>query len=174
MENISKISKSFLFVAVLFFVLWLGSYLTRQLYLFQLFEPEDLTLSPYFASQNVLAVLYSSLGLITANIVTYSIFLLFFTLFILTSKINLKKEGWLLVTVLIIYSTAPFEIFLLTFDFNIVLKLLSEKFGQYEMLTLIKERITMLGSFPLAEIFSYIFVIFLVLFQPFRLKQNEN
>ena len=138
MENISKISKSFLFIAVLFFVLWLGGYVARHLFLFQLFEPEDLTLSPYFASQNVLATLYSSLSLIIANIVTYAIFILFFSLFLLTSKISLKQEGWLLVTVLIIYSTAPLEIFLLTFDFNIVVKLLSENFGQYEMLTLIK------------------------------------
>ena len=174
MENITKISRFFAFVAFLFFILWLGGYIARHLFIFQLFEPEDLVLREYFSQQNVIPVLYSTVGLMIFNIVSFAVFIITFSAFLITSGIKLKQEGWLLIVTLIVYLTAPMEVFLITFDFQIVQKLLSEIFSSYEMLTLFKERITILGSFPLAEIFAYIFIIFLIVFQPLRLKQNEN
>ena len=174
MENISKISRTFLYVAFLFFILWLGGYIARQIYIFQLFEPEELSLRDFFINKNLSGVFYSFIGLLLYNIISFLVFILFFSLFLLTSKINLKQEGWLLITVIIVFLTAPLEIFLLTFDFNIVSRLLSAAFSNYTILTLLRERMTILGSFPLAEIFAYIFITYLILFRPFRLKPNEN
>lgn len=174
MENITKISKFFMFTALLFFILWLGGYIARHLFIFQLFEPEKLALREYFNMQNVIPVFYSITSTIIFNIVSFTIFIFSFSVFLLTSGVNLKKEGWLLITTLIVYLTAPMEIFLLTFDYHIVQRLLSQVFSSYEMLTLLKERMTVLGSFPLAEIFAYIFIVFLILFRPFKMKHNEN
>ena len=174
MENISKISRSFLFVAFLFFIIWLGGYIARHLFIFQLFEPEKLSLREFCINQNLATVYYSLVSLLLLNIIAFFVFLIFFSLFLLTSKINLKYEGWLLITTIIVFLTAPLEIFLLTFDFNIVSSLLSKTFSNYTILTLLRERMTILGSFPLAEIFAYVFITYLILFRPFRMKPNEN
>jgi len=174
MENITKISRFFLFVAFLFFVLWLGGYVARHLFLFQMFEAEDLSLTPFYATQNIIPVFYSFSSIISFNAFSFIIFFICFSLFLLTSKINLRKEGWLFISTLIIYLTSPMEIFLITFDLKLLQKILSLNFGNYEILTLMKQRMTILGSFPLAEIFAYIFIIFLILFRPFRMKRNEN
>ena len=174
MENITKISRFFLFGAFLFFIFWLGGYMARHLFLFQMFEPEDLSLTTFYATQNIIPVFYSFSSLISFNAISFLAFFIFFSLFLLTSKVNLKREGWLLIITLIVYLTAPMEIFLITFDLKLLQKILSSTFTHSEILTLVKQRITMLGSFPLAEIFAYIFIIFLMLFRPFRMKQNEN
>ena len=97
-----------------------------------------------------------------------SIFLVAFIVFLLISKVSLKKEGWLFISTLIIAVCAPFEIYLLTKDFEISKAIYSMNFDPAAVITEIRERLMTLSSFSLIEIISFIGIIFLSVFQPLK------
>lgn len=168
MENLTKTSKLILYLTSLFFVLWLGGYVARHLAIYQFFEPENLELRTNFNNLSLQSHLYLILPLIVFNILTYIFFLIFFIIFLSISKINLKFEGWLLIITLIIIITAPFEIFLLIKDYEISKSIYYNLQDSMTIINMIRERITILSSFSLIEIFSYCGVLFLVIFKPLR------
>lgn len=170
MENISKFSKFVLYFTVLLFVLWLGGYVTRQFLIFELFEPENLTLKSLYSLDTIGPVFYTCTSLLIYNIVTYILFLIFFILFVLSSRIKLKEEGWLFIIVILVLFTAPFELYLSYLDMNIVSDILNTEFDNGEILTQIRHRFTIFENFSLAEIFVYFGIIFFALFQPLRKK----
>jgi hypothetical protein len=94
-------------------------------------------------------------------------------IFIGTSKLNLRRNGWLFIITMIIIITAPFEIYLSLIDYKIIRLGLANIYESNFILELIKERLTKLNSFSLIEIFSYLAIIFLTLFRPLQ-KSNEN
>lgn len=171
MDNISKTSKIILFITITFFVLWLGGYVLRQLVVYQFFEVENLELRKIYSTENLMPVYHSLLPVFVYNLITYSVFLIFFIAFISTSKIKIKSEGWFFIIILLIAVTAPFEIYLLTFDYKIVGEIFSASATALDTLNLIKERMTILSSFSLIEIFSFIGILFLAIFRPLRKAQ---
>jgi len=168
MENLTKTSKVLLYFTSLFFILWLGGYVARHLSIYQFFEPENLELRTIFNKVVLQSHLYLILPLIVFNIITYIFFLISFILFLFISKINLKLEGWLLIITLIIFITAPFEIFLLIKDYEIAKNIYYNLSDANSIINMLRDRITILSSFSLIEIFSYCGVLFLIIFQPLR------
>jgi hypothetical protein len=170
MENLSKLSKFFLFVCFLFGALWFGGYLLRILLTFQLYEPKDYLLKSYINSQNLSGILTTLNSAITFNLVLFPLFVITFILFLTTSRINLKKEGWLFIILLIVIITIPFEIYLMVFDYRIASKVFSGNFNSSEIINLYTKRMSVLSSFPLIELFAYCGIIFLLVFKPLRIK----
>ncbi len=168
MENLTKTSKVFLFFTSLFFILWLGGYVARHLTIYQFFEPENLELRNVFNEVSLESHLFLILPLIVFNIISYFFFLIFFIVFLFISKINLKIEGWLLIITLIILITAPFEIFLLVKDYEISKNIFYNLRDANSIINMLRDRITILSSFSLIEIFSYCGVLFLIIFQPLK------
>lgn len=168
MNNLSRISKFILYLTVLTFVLWLGGYISRQIIVFQLFEPENMDLRGIYTASNLEAVINTIYPVITYNIITYPVFLVSLLVFIVISKVSLKKEGWLFIVLAAIVITAPFEIYLLTIDWNILQKTLHSLNRTSEIIDLLRERITALSSFSLIEILVYMGAVFLFLFKPLR------
>jgi hypothetical protein len=174
MQKNNKISSVFLYLCVFSGILWLGSYITRLLLTYQLFEPKDFILKQYVNNQNLYGILYTISTSVTITLITFLIFLVTFFLFIILSKISLKENGWLFVITLIIIVTAPFELFLLTIDYKIITKVFYSVFDEKEILGLYIKRLKILSNFSLIEIFSYFIIIFLFLFQPLKMnKKNE-
>jgi hypothetical protein len=173
MQNISKVSKVFLYLCTLSGILWLGGYLSRLLLTYQLFEPRDFILKQYVTEQNLGGILVTMNSSVTFTMVFYLLFVVSFILFIITSRISLKEEGWLFVTLLIVLITMPFELYLISFDYKIVTKVFYSSFVPGEILGLYIKRLKMLSSFSLIEIFSYCAIIFLVVFQPLKLKKQK-
>jgi len=173
MANLGLVSKIFLFLAILFFALFLGSYVTRSMIVYQLFEADGQSYKSLYTNQNMIAVLPTIMPAIILHLVSYGMFLISSLIFILTSKIKIKYEGWLFAIILIIIVTAPFEIYLDTIDLKIVPMIMSDPIDVSPVLGLIKERMNVLSSFSLIEIFSFAAVIFLFLFKPLR-KKYEN
>lgn len=174
MQNIPKISRILLFVSALSFIIWYGGYFTRLISLFQLFDPGssqidksifEYNLDPFF---NVLA---PSLIL---GIVTYSAFIFTFFGFLITSKLNIKSEGWLFIIVILIGLTLPFEAFLIFLDWQTINNIYVLNSNNTIVINLIEKRFNVLGSFPIIEIFLYIAVVFLFLLQPLKMNKNEN
>lgn len=168
MNNIGKISKALLFLTVLSFVLWLGGYISRQIIVYQLFEPENMDLRAMYNGSNLEAVINTIYPVITYNIITYPLFLVLFISFLITSRVSLKKEGWLFIILAAIILTAPFEIYLLTIDWEILQKILHSLNNTAAIVDLIRERISALSSFSLIEILVFMGALFLFLFKPLR------
>jgi hypothetical protein len=172
MKKQSIISKGILFLTVTSLILWLGSYIIRNIVIYQLFEPINLDLRSIYNEQNLIAVFNIILPLITFNLVTYISFILFFIMFLLSTKIRLKNEGWLFISTIIILITMPFETYLSVYDYKIANMIVRHNAIVTDIVNLIRERITKLSSFSFIEFFSYLAIVFLTLFKPFR-KVNE-
>ncbi len=168
MENITKTSKIILYITAIFFIFWLGGYVTRHLVIYQFFEPENLALKPEFQSTQLDTHLIIILPLFVFNIISYVFFLIFFIIFLFFSKLNLKKEGWLIIITLIVLITSPFEIYLSVRDYIISKNIHYELATPLTIINLIRERITSFNGFSLIEIFSYCGIVFLVIFKPLR------
>jgi hypothetical protein len=151
----------------------LGGYVARQIVIYQLFEPTGINFKSTYNEQNLHVVYYTILPIIILNLVTYFTFLFSYLIFISTSKIKIKYEGWLFAITVILLITAPFEIYLSTIDFKIVQMIMSDLMPIKTISELIKDRMTELSSFSLIEVFSFAAIIFLGLFKPLR-KINEN
>ncbi|MHB9039304.1 MAG: hypothetical protein ACYC4T_01485 [Melioribacteraceae bacterium] len=173
MGKLNLVSKTFLFITILFFSLFLGGYVARQIVIYQLFEPMGINFKSTYNEQNLNAVYYTILPLIVLNIVTYITFLFSYMIFFFTSKIKIKYEGWLFAITVILLITAPFEIYLSTVDYKIVRMIMADSMQINAISELIKNRMIELSSFSLIEIFSFFAIIFLALFKPLR-KKNEN
>lgn len=168
MEKLSKLAKVFLFLCVLSGILWFGGYTLRLFLTFQLYEPKALVLKPYLNSGNIPATVIALNTAVIYTFVLFPIFIITFFLTLVTSKVSLKQEGWLFIILLIVIITAPFEIYLMVIDFDVLSKVFSQNFNSAEIINLYTKRLTVLSSFSLIEIFSYCGIIFLLLFRPLR------
>ncbi len=166
MKNNNLFQKFNLFLVVASFIVWLGAYIARHLAVYQLFEPEGLVLRAIFNQENLSTIWVTILPLIVTTLLSFPLFIICFIAYLFTSKVNFKKEGWLIITLLIVFITAPFEIFLMVKDYQIVSFILSNTSEPMKILGFIKERITILGSFPLIAIFSYFAIVFLAIIKP--------
>jgi hypothetical protein len=174
MNTLNKTSKIFAFLAVITCSLWIGAYLSRLFLSYQLFEAQDLSLKSYITSANLSGILTTMLPPITTTFVLYICFIISFALFITVSHIKLRNNGWLFIIAVIILITLPFEIYLMTIDYSIILQLNHGIYNTSDIVDLFVKRIKVLGSFPLIEIFCYLSFYYFLLFRPLTKNKNEN
>ena len=174
MKNNNILSKTLLFLSLLFGSIWFGSYLTRMLITYQLFEPVDFIFKSYVNQANISGILTTMNPAVFTTIFSYIGFLIFLILFLIIARPYLKKNGWLFLSILIVFITAPFEIYLLTIDFKIVLEVNSGVFSNDRIIGLLIERFKVLGSFPAVHFFSYVAAVFFIAFKPLIQKEKKN
>jgi len=174
MNTLNKTSKIFAFLAVITCSLWIGAYLSRLFLSYQLFEAQDLSLKSYITSANLTGILTTMLPPITTTFVLYICFIISFAFFIIISHIKLRNNGWLFIIAVIILITLPFEIYLMTIDYSIILRLNHGIYNTSGIVDLFVKRIKVLGSFPLIEIFCYLSFYYFILFRPLTKNKNEN
>ncbi|MFA3781916.1 hypothetical protein ABRY23_02485 [Melioribacteraceae bacterium 4301-Me] len=168
MNDLKITAKIFYYLTALSFCLWIGGYVGKLLTIFRLFEPETMALKSYFQVSELSQAMSLLLPLIIYNLITYAASLICFLVFLVTSKFNLKNEGWLFIITVIILITLPFEVYLSKLDYNFVIKVLSNNYNVNEIIEILRQRIIKLGSFPLIEVFAYFAALSLFLFKPFR------
>ncbi len=166
MKKISKISATFLTIATIACIFWMGSYLLRMFLTYQLFDETISAYKPYVNDQNIAGILITINPAVVTTFVLYIVFLIFFFLFLLTSGLNLRKNGWLFIITIIVLLTAPFEIYLMTIDYRIFTNVNTGVFQSSEVVSLVIKRLMNLSSFPLIELLSYCAVVFLAIFKP--------
>lgn len=166
MENQKIISKIFLYLAVLAGIIWLGSYIERLILSYQLFDGVEFTLRAYLNNQNLPAVFTMLDASTILTTIVYTLFIVFFSLFLVTSKISLKQNGWLFIISLIIFLTLPFEAYLIRIDYKCIMMINSGHSDPMTILNLYIMRFKILSSFPIIEILSYFAVLYLVLYRP--------
>ena len=168
MNKLSKISKISLFLFVVSGAIWLGSYITRLSLFYQIFQPAEFVLKDFINDQNLSGIFQTLIAAVTINIIFYIVMIVTFILFILTSKLNLKQNGWLFISTVLIFISLPFELYLMFIDYKLVIMVFNGNFNSQEVLKLVIKRFTVLSSFPIVEILSYFAVIYLFLFQPLK------
>ncbi len=167
MENLSKTSKFILFISVLAFIVWSGSYVSKFLLIYQFFEPE-MDLKPVFQNVDFTPIFRTISSVFTLNIIAYPIYFVFLILFVIFSKLSIKKEGWLFIILIFTILTAPFELLSLYKDFQILNLINAGKFDN--LLHLTKEKIIDQSSFPIVQFLFVGAVVFLSIFKPLRKK----
>ena len=110
MKKKNKISLIFTFLALSSGSVWFGAYIARLLSTYQMFEQTEPILRNYLNDSNLPAVLEVISPLVTLTAITYSIMITSFILFLLTTKMKLKENGWLFIVAGIIFLTLPFEV----------------------------------------------------------------
>ncbi|HLG32409.1 MAG TPA: hypothetical protein VI362_05170 [Ignavibacteriaceae bacterium] len=155
-------------------LVWLGSYIARLSATYQLFESNEIVLKKNFTGQ----VLSGSLNILAPTVlltfISYLIFIVTFSLFLLTSKISLRQNGWLFIISVIVYFTLPFEIVLMLIDWDLIQIFSSSSTLDQAAVGLIVKRIESLQGFPLIIIICYLAIPYLLIFKPFDLKRKPN
>ena len=175
MKEQNILNRIFAFLAVLFGSIWLGSYAERMIISYQLFDI-DMNIMPYVNQQNLSGILVTIIPGVYTTFILYIFFIFTFTIFLFTSKISLRQNGWLFIIVVIVYLTLPFEAYLSTIDYKIISAFsFTDVIDADYIVSLIKDRFTTLSSFPIIIFLSYCSLICFLLFKPFTKKiQNEN
>ncbi len=177
MKSINKFSKIFLYISAVTGVIWLGSYISRLSLAYQLFQDNYYHIKPYITNLNLSGILTALNAGILLEVLLYVAFIFSFLIFLISSKISLKQNGWLFIVTLVIFVTLPFEIYLKTIDYKIITYIFTTGFNANQVLNLYIERFKILGSFPIIEVLCYFAIIFFILFQPFKMREkisNEN
>jgi hypothetical protein len=173
MNEQNLLNKIFAFLAVLSGSIWMGSYAQRMIISYQLFDI-DMNIMSYVNQQNLSGILVTINPAVITTFILYIFFIFSFTIFLLSSKIILKENGWLFIMAVIVCLTLPFEAYLVTIDYKIISALnFSDVIDAKYVISLYKDRFTTLGSFPIIIFLSYCSFIYFLFFKPFtKIKQH--
>lgn len=175
MKNLTVIQKIFAYTALTSGALWAGAYITRLSVTYVLFEEENFVLKNFVTSVNLEGILKTISPAITLSFILYIILILSFTLFLFTSHINFKQNGWLFIIAVLIYFTLPFQVYLLIKDFKLITILNSTVINSDSAVYLIKQSFETLNGFPIIILLCYISIPYFLIFKPFnKTEKNEN
>jgi len=164
------INNIFGYLSVLSGAIWLGAYITRMMISYQLFDV-DMNLMPFVTDKNLAGIITTISPAINITFVVYILFIVSFTFFLFTTKLKLKSNGWLFIISVIVYFTLPFELYLMTIDYKIIISIFySGHIDFRHVLNLIRERFISLSSFPVIITLCYFAIIYFLLFKPFRIQ----
>lgn len=173
MSNLSKTSKLFLVITFISYALWIGSYCAKNVIFFQFFDPETMALRSLYEKADFLSIFYTIFPVVTLNVITYVLFVLFFIAFVFTSKLKLRWNGWLFISLLVVILTMPVEIYLIAkYDWNFILDVNSMKIAADSAVEMIKQRVSKFGMYSFISIFSTLSIVLFFIFKP--LTKNEN
>lgn len=170
MKNISILSKIFAVLALISAAIWVGSYLSRLFLVYQLFEGPDLILRSHINNENINGILFSIYPSFVVHFAAFIIMFITTVLFYLTSKINLRFNGWLFIVLLAIIITSPFEIYLMLIDYQVIMMLYSNSFDSNTVINLLRNRIKDLSSYSIVAILTYLSFYYFIVFQPLTKK----
>ena len=174
MKKNSNLSSVFGYLALTSGSIWFGAYVARLLTTYQMFEETDFLLKNYLTNANLSTIFQTTFLIVNLTFYSYIVMIVAFTLFLISSRIKLKTNGWLLIVTLIIYLTLPLESLLLMIDYKLIVLFMNEQFGSEQILSLIIERMSKLSSFPIILVLSYLTIPYFLVFKPFTLETKDE
>ena len=175
MKKKNILSLIFGYVALTSGSIWFGAYAARLLTTYMMFEETEPTLRNFLDSSNLPAVVEVISPIIIITLVGYLLMLITFTVFLITTDLKLKENGWLFIIAGIIFITLPFEVVQIIQDYKLFVLFYNGEYGSTKIVPLITNWLTKLSSFPVILILSYLSIPYLLIFKPFSLKlKNEN
>jgi len=174
MKKSSNLSSVFGYLALTAGSIWFGAYVARLLMTYQMFEETEFVLKKYLTNANLSTIFQTIFPIVNLTFYSYIVMIIAFTLFLISSTIKLKKNGWLLIITLIIYLTLPLESLLLMIDYKLIVLFMHEQFGSEQIFNLVIERMSKLSSFPIILVLSYLTIPYFLVFKPFILEAKDE
>ncbi len=174
MKPLSLISKILLAFTLASGALWLGSYTVKIFSFFNLFDLDQnnsLILKASLINVDMKPVIFELVPVLTISLTSYIVFIISGLLFLFISKINLRENGWIFISVMIVLLCFPFEIYLSIKDYELTRMILSGSSDSTSMLEIIKSRTTALSSFPIVALVLHYSIVFLFVFKPLTKKK---
>ena len=168
MNNLSKTSKFFLVITFIASILWVGIVISKYIVIYELFDSPSFNLKKEYLNLNLIPILRSIANLTLVHMIIYPVLMLFFILFIIFSKMKLKREGWLFIITVLFLLTIPFEIYGMTLDYNFIEGIFINNESQQIITGHLVKSVDLTGGISLMEIFAFITCIILFLLQPYR------
>lgn len=170
MQKLQTFSKIFSVLSLMSASIWIGSYLSRLFLIYQIFEGPDLVIKSFINDSNIDGILFAIMPAIVVHFLAFIFMIVSTTLFFVTSKINLRNNGWLFIILVAVIITLPFEIYLMSIDLKVILMLQSSSFDSALIITLLRDRIKELSSYSIVAILTYLSFYYFIVFQPLTKK----
>ena len=152
---------------------WFGSFVTRAVVGNELLEPGTGRLITTFSletEQHLYRVLAASA---IPMVIGYILLLISSAVFLSTSPLRLRENGWLLMSALLLYLFVPVEVFVLSLDVRMISV---QFFGNADVPALRELFLARLGALagaPFIAVLCYLTIVPLAIFQPLRRKAQQ-
>lgn len=163
-----------LFCLILSAIVWLGCAGARILIGNDLLQAGTLEFDQYLPPEAEREV-YRLLSVVTiAMIAGYVITLISSIVFLTSSPLRFKEHPWLLMSAILFYLFVPVEIFTMVLDVRIVYAEFFTTADNAVFRELFLARVGALAGAPLVAMMSYLTIIGIAVFQPFRDNRRDD
>lgn len=165
-EIINKLLQSIILISG---SVWLGSQITKILTIYYFFQSDEfgrISLKNQIVPETVNLISYQLVPLFSVSFVSYTIFIIFIIAYTIYIGKNIKKMGWLFISLAIIFLCLPFEIYLSLIDIKLFEYLFYRIGDSTSILSLYEKRIQSLSSFPIASLILHMITAVLIVFKP--------
>lgn len=181
MKNFKIVSKILFYFFFASISIWIGSTLVKTFVFYNMFQPEqNLPLKTYLMidkSLNIEVIKGILFTIYPITLITFASFIsacLFLILTLVIERPSLKEQGWLFITCVLVFLLSPFEIYLMNFDYKLLQLIPQVNYDANIAIELIRNRLSKLNTFPMVELFSFIGILYFLIFQPLTHKIKKN
>jgi hypothetical protein len=170
LHPVSKSNKLALATLIIAAIFWLGGINIRalignELLIYDQFQfrtsiPPD--------RENTLFQMIANSSIVVMS--AYFVVLLSAFWFLITTKLKLKENGWLLMSTILFFIFIPAEVYTYILDFKFILLFYSNPPNHDELLKLFGERLGGLSGIPVIALLCYYTIIVLAVFKPLSKK----
>lgn len=159
---------------VLAYAIWIGGSLVRSIIAFSVFEPFSTSTLVRQVSNDILmqSVYLFSASASYTNVAYFVLLVIAIILFVRTRHL-FKQEGWLMMSFILFFATAPIQLILIYFDANLSIEVFWNhrwEFYHPQILTYFLNRITnpLWNSLSGISFLANLTIVFLAVYQPLR------
>lgn len=168
----SPLWRFWLFLLVISGIVWLGGVNARAIIGNDLLRPGTLEFEE-FLSPEAEREIFRLLSLTSLLIIgSYCVLLISSVLFLTTSPYRMKEHGWLLMSAILFYLFVPVEAFTMYLDGKMIYQEFFTTLDNEAFRELFVRRMGALKGAPVVALLCYYTIVGLVVFQPFRKKQE--
>ena len=162
----NRVAKTALVFVVLGAITWLGGINVRAMVGFSLLQFGTLEFKPNI-HPTIERAIFSLVaqGSVILNI-AYVVLLVASVVYLRAARRDVRSEGWLMVSAILVYAFAPVEIYTMVLDVRMWLLDVSGSNDLVEFRKLFIHRLAALSGVPMIALLSYYTAIVLVIFRP--------
>jgi hypothetical protein len=167
----NKIALTLLIIAAIF---WLGGINIRTLIGNELLDYDQFEFKTSIPPdrENTLFQMISNASLVI--VISYAAVLITAIWFMITTRLKVKENGWLLMSAILFFMFVPVEVYTYILDIKFMLLYHAGPPNHDEILKLFGERIGALSGVPVIAVLCYYTIIPIVIFKPLRKVPGED
>jgi hypothetical protein len=155
-------------------IFWLGGVNIRAIIGNDMLKPGSLSFEEYVAPEAEREI-YRLLSFASvAVMISYATVLVSGTVFLTTSDLRLKENGWLMISAILFYAFVPVELFTMVLDARMVYMEFFTTAGNDVFRELFLARVAALAGAPVIALLCYYTIIVLAVFRPFRTHPGQT